>query len=337
MRVNPVPQPIDASDEEIRATLDAVEQTSPLLVAVACLTGEHDLLRDEFRPSPQSFDPTAGVSAEAAATARDAMAAALARFRDAGCVRAPSPDPDAIVRMFEFLAGEPVGADYVELMTEELALEGVDARAPGWRREEIAPDRPFRVVIIGAGMSGLATAHRLGQAGVDYVVFEKNADVGGTWLENRYPGCRVDVPNHFYSYSFAQTNEWPQYYSQQSVLLDYFRACADEFGIREHVRFDTEVLDATWDDAGGHWSVTVRDAKGHAETVRADAVVSAVGQLNRPKMPDIDGVDRFRGRVVPFRALGRVGGARAVGTSPSSGPGPARRSSSRRSPSGPRT
>ena len=98
-------------------------------------------------------------------------------------------------------------------------------------------------------MSGIAVAHRLDQAGVEYVILEKNADVGGTWLENRYPGCRVDVPNHFYSYSFAQTPEWPQYYATQSSLLDYFRTCATELGIREHVRFETEVIDATWDEA----------------------------------------------------------------------------------------
>ena len=73
--------------------------------------------------------------------------------------------------------------------------------------------------------------HRLAQAGVEYEILEKNADVGGTWLENRYPGCRVDVPNHFYSYSFAQTSEWPQYFATQSSLLDYFRTCAAEFGI----------------------------------------------------------------------------------------------------------
>ena len=79
------------------------------------------------------------------------------------------------------------------------------------------------MAIIGAGMSGIAAAHRLDQAGVDYVILEKNADVGGTWLENRYPGCRVDVPNHFYSYSFAQTPDWPQYFADPVVLLDYFR------------------------------------------------------------------------------------------------------------------
>jgi 4-hydroxyacetophenone monooxygenase len=151
------------------------------------------------------------------------------------------------------------------------------------------------VAIVGAGMSGIAVAHRLAQAGVPYVILEKNSDVGGTWLENRYPGCRVDVPNHFYSYSFAQTSEWPQHFSTQPVLLEYFRACADEFGIRPNVRFDTEVVDATWSDADAVWNVTVRTADGATDVVVAHALVSAVGQLNRPNLPDIPGIERFRG------------------------------------------
>lgn len=295
MRLDPEPRPIAATDAEILAALADIE-TPPLLAAVASLTGDLSLLREDLRPSAaQSFDPTAGITPEQAAVARQLAAEALARYRDGGCVGAPAPAPDAVRTMLEFLAGTSVEDDYAELMTEELALDGVDLRAPEWNLDAVAPGRDFRVAIVGAGMSGIAAAHRLDQAGVPYVILEKNSDVGGTWLENRYPGCRVDVPNHFYSYSFAQTSEWPQYFSTQGVLLDYFRACADEFGIRPHVRFDTEVLDATWDDDHHVWRITVRNADGATDVVVANALVSAVGQLNRPKMPDISGVERFGG------------------------------------------
>ena len=91
-------------------------------------------------------------------------------------------------------------------------------------------------------MSGLLTAYRLAQAGIDFVVLEKNPDVGGTWFENQYPGCRVDNPNHNYSYSFAQRHDWPLHFSTQDVLLDYFRDCADEFGVHDRIRFGTEVV-----------------------------------------------------------------------------------------------
>ena len=97
-------------------------------------------------------------------------------------------------------------------------------------------------------MSGLLAAHRLQQAGVPFVIVDKNDDVGGTWCENTYPGCRVDNPNHNYSYSFAQRHDWPFHFSTQDVLHHYFEECADAFGLREHIRFSTEVLSADWSD-----------------------------------------------------------------------------------------
>ena len=111
-------------------------------------------------------------------------------------------------------------------------------------------------------MSGLLVAHRLQQAGIPFVILEKNADVGGTWYENSYPGCRVDNPNHNYSYSFAQRHDWPLHFSTQDVLLDYFRRCADAFGLREHIRFNTEVVSATWSENDLTWTVRVRPSDG---------------------------------------------------------------------------
>ena len=93
-------------------------------------------------------------------------------------------------------------------------------------------------------MSGILAGHRLQQAGVDFTILDKNDDVGGTWHENVYPGCRVDNPNHNYSYSFAQRHDWPFHFSTQDVLHDYFRDCADAFGLREHIRFGAEVQSA---------------------------------------------------------------------------------------------
>jgi 4-hydroxyacetophenone monooxygenase len=295
MQLHPEPVPIAASDDEILAALAEVD-TPPLLAAVATLTGEYDLLRDELRPDPNAvFDPTCGISEARLVESRRAAAAALARYRDGGSVSAPLPDVETTRRMLGFIAGAPVDDAYLDVLTEELALGGIDHRAAGWHRTELAPDREFRVVIVGAGMSGIAAAHRLDQAGIDFVILEKDDDVGGTWLENRYPGCRVDVPNHFYSYSFAQTTDWPQHYATQPVLLEYFRGCADELGLRPRIRFGTEVQDAVWDEDDACWHVTVRTADGTTEVVTGHALVSAVGQLNRPKLPEIPGRDRFAG------------------------------------------
>jgi 4-hydroxyacetophenone monooxygenase len=286
--------PITEGDEEIRAALEQVE-VAPLLAAVAHLTGDLDLLRDDLRPDPdRSLEPDGGLTPAAVEAAREVIVGALARYRDAGCPPAPEPDPAALRRIMAFLVGDDNVESYEDLLREELAVEGGDLRAPSWHKDDVAPDVTFRVAVIGAGMSGLLAAHRLRQAGVEVVILEKNDDVGGTWFENTYPGCRVDVPNHLYSYSFAQT-DWPQHFSTQAELLEYFRGFADRFGLRPLIRFGTEVLSATLDETSMGWQVRVRTPEGAEEVVEANAVISAVGQLNRPSYPDIPGVGDFAG------------------------------------------
>jgi 4-hydroxyacetophenone monooxygenase len=287
--------PITEKDDEIRAILLHAE-IPPLLPALAYLTGDLSLLRDDLRPDSLLVAlPQGGLSDEQQAAARELALDALVRWRDSGCVPAPVPDDAALLRIMEYAVGGSAMEPYLPLLEEELAYRGEDRRAPGWKRSEIAPDRKFSVVIAGAGMSGLLVAHRLRQAGIDFTIVEKNDDVGGTWLENVYPGCRVDNPNHNYSYSFAQRHDWPLHYSTQKVLLDYFEKCADAFDLRSAIRFRTEVVRATWSDRDATWSVVVRDHDGREETLSADAFVSAVGQLNRPNYPDIAGRESFAG------------------------------------------
>jgi 4-hydroxyacetophenone monooxygenase len=266
-----------------------------LLVSVAQLTGDLSLLRDEFRPDASNlFDPNAGISPEHQAQARRLAADALRRHLESGRPPAPAPDDAALRRMIAFLVGDEPVAEYEQLLREELAPAGTDPRAPSWRAGEVAPGRAFSVAVVGAGMSGLAAAYRFTQVGIPVTVFEKNSDVGGTWFENTYPGCRVDVPNHLYSYSFAQTTQWPEFFSAQGSLLDYFRWCADTLHLREHIRFGTEVCSAEFDEERRVWRVHVSGPDGE-QSQEFDALCSAVGQLNRPNFPDIPGRDDFRG------------------------------------------
>jgi 4-hydroxyacetophenone monooxygenase len=288
--------PIVETDAEIRAYLDDAE-VPPLLPALAYLTGDLSLLRDGLRPDALTLGlPQGGLTEAQQAEARELALEVLVRFRENGCRPAAPPSQAEILQIMEHAVGG--GADmaaYLPLLEEELAVRGEDRRAPTWRKADVAPDVSFEVVVIGAGMSGLLAAHRLQQSGVSFVIFEKNDDVGGTWLENSYPGCRVDNPNHNYSYSFAQRHDWPLHFSTQDVLLDYFRRCADAFGLRDRVRFSTEVQSATWSEADRRWTVEVRHPDGREERVVANAVISAVGQLNRPAFPDIRGRDSFEG------------------------------------------
>jgi 4-hydroxyacetophenone monooxygenase len=149
--------------------------------------------------------------------------------------------------------------------------------------------------VVGAGMSGLLAAHRLRQAGIEVVVFEKNSDVGGTWLENTYPGCRVDVASHLFCYSFAQRADWPHHFSDQPELLAYFQRFAADSGVRSFIRFATTVESMEFDDDTATWQVHTVDGRGEPDFESFDAVINATGQLNRPKYPDISGRDSFAG------------------------------------------
>jgi 4-hydroxyacetophenone monooxygenase len=288
-------EPITENDDEIRRALEDAE-IPPLLPALAYVTGDLSLLRDDLRPDPLLIAmPQGGLTDEQQSTARKLALDTLIRYRDGGCQPAPVPSDEDILRIMEYAVGGAEMREYLPLLEEELAARGEDRRAPGWTKDELAPDVDFKVLIIGAGMSGLLTAHRLHQAGVDFQIVEKNEEVGGTWFENQYPGCRVDNPNHNYSYSFAQRHDWPLHFSTQDVLLDYLERCADAFDVRSHIRFRTEVQSATWSEEDQRWSLRVRTPDGGEETIQANAVVSAVGQLNRPSFPDIPGRDSYAG------------------------------------------
>jgi cation diffusion facilitator CzcD-associated flavoprotein CzcO len=148
-----------------------------------------------------------------------------------------------------------------------------------------------RVVIVGAGFSGIGAAIRLLQAGEeDLVVLERADDLGGTWRDNVYPGCRCDVPSRLYSYSFAPEANWHETYASQQEIWDYLRATAERFGVLPHIRFGWRVLDARWDEDAGAWCVTTDRG-----VLRCRYLVSATGALAEPSLPPIPGVERFAG------------------------------------------
>ncbi|MFM8411244.1 MAG: FAD-dependent oxidoreductase, partial [Alphaproteobacteria bacterium] len=120
----------------------------------------------------------------------------------------------------------------------------------------------FRVLVVGAGISGILMAIRLAEAGVACVVVDKNDGLGGTWFENVYPGCRVDVANHFYCYSFEPNPDWSEFYSRQPEIRAWLERCADRHGIRPSLRLHTEVESAAWDEDAALWRVVLRGRDG---------------------------------------------------------------------------
>ena len=148
------------------------------------------------------------------------------------------------------------------------------------------------IAIIGAGFAGLCMAIRLKQAGYDdFVILEKNDDLGGTWRDNTYPGCACDVPSHMYSFSFELNPGWSRMFAPQQEIWEYMRLCARKYGITAHIRFGCPVEGVEWDDTAGRWRVTT--AAGEVYTARA--VVSGIGALHVPSIPEIPGADQFAG------------------------------------------
>ncbi|AUY48953.1 NAD(P)/FAD-dependent oxidoreductase [Streptomyces sp. CB01881] len=167
--------------------------------------------------------------------------------------------------------------------------------APGRdsRAEAARPVPHVRVAVIGSGFGGLGAGVRLRRAGItDFVILERADSVGGTWRDNSYPGCACDVPSHLYSFSFAPNPDWPRSFSGQPDIRAYLEKVADVFGLRPHLRFDTEVTEARWEAEHTRWRVTTT-----AGEWTADAVVSAAGPLADPQIPDLPGLDAFPGKV----------------------------------------
>ena len=147
------------------------------------------------------------------------------------------------------------------------------------------------VAIVGSGFSGLAMALRLQQEGSeDFVVLERDREVGGVWRANTYPGCGCDVPSNLYSLSDRPNPSWSHTYSKQPEIAAYLRRCAGDSGLREKIAFGCDVLDASWDDDAARWEIET--ARG---TVSARVLISAAGALYEPRTPDIPGLDAFEG------------------------------------------
>jgi cation diffusion facilitator CzcD-associated flavoprotein CzcO len=148
-----------------------------------------------------------------------------------------------------------------------------------------------RIAIIGSGFSGIGMGIRLKRAGEhDFAILERAGDLGGTWRDNTYPGCRCDVPSHLYSFSFAPNPNWSSTFSGQREIWDYLRDCAERYGLMPHMRFDHDVIGAEWDAGEQLWRIDTSQGP-----VTADVLVAGQGGLSDPTIPDLPGLDRFEG------------------------------------------
>src|SRR5215469_210619 len=158
------------------------------------------------------------------------------------------------------------------------------------------------VLIVGAGFSGICMGIKLLEAGMKkFLIIEKSDDLGGTWYENRYPGCACDVPAHLYSFSFERNPDWTRMFAGQQEIWQYLKCCVQRYGLAPYIRFKTRFCEGGWSEATGQWRVTVNKVSPDngnlrdTQTIHARVLVSGMGALHVPHYPEIRGIERFSG------------------------------------------
>ena len=263
-----------------------------LLMVLYQMTGEATWLQEPFAPgrSPGLDDNDSGqlpdeVQTQIRTAAEEAIEAWLAG------------KPLAIERPTNLRLAEMLSVAMTEHVPEEygdIVAAGMGYDLEPTAEAAIAADKT--AIVIGGGVSGICAGIELGKLGIDYTLFEKNEDFGGTWFENRYPGCGVDTPSLTYTFS-CRPNDWSMYFPLRDEIEGYLLDTAREFGLYDKARFRTHVEEARGNTAADQWDVTITTPDGKRETHSADYLFSAVGILNIPKYPQIDGLDEFAGEV----------------------------------------
>jgi 4-hydroxyacetophenone monooxygenase len=266
-----------------------------LLMVLVHMTGDERWLEPPYRPKRDVRlipNPDAGLPDNI----QDEIRSAIVNLFKDGDPKPVITDPgdELILKMMRACLDDKVASEYAPLMREEMAFVPREAR---WRKrpseETLARQH---VLIVGAGVCAIALGVALGRLGIPYTIVEKNAELGGTWYINRYPGCGVDTPNHSYSYSFTG-NAWTRYFCQRDELLGYLKKVAAEYGIPDHLRLNTRLTSSRWDESKRRWISTLRTVNGE-ETFESTVLVSGIGQLNDPSRAHFEGEEEFRGLIL---------------------------------------
>ncbi len=278
-----------------RAVLDA--DVRVLLMTVAQITGDRRWLEEPYAPRRDVrliAEEDAGLEPEIVDEIRAAAVDVFHRLEAGAEPAIVDPGDELMVEMMSHCLGEAVPPEYAPLAREELGLTSRLVEWPeGGSLDSEGVDH--EVLVVGAGSSAIALSHALGELGVEHTIVERHASVGGVWRDNRYPGAGVDTPNHAYSYSFAPPRRWSRYFALQPELERYLADVADAYGVTDRIEFDTNVVAARWDAEACCWRVELETASGR-RTRTCRVLVSAIGQLNEPVVPDLPGIEEFRGR-----------------------------------------
>jgi len=290
-------EPIEEDDSFIELALQ--EASIPtLIMSLIHITGDKGLLTKLPKPKPPVMGEIQGFMNQIEKEkVRKFALEVIKDYRDSKKDFPSIPDKQTLLAMMEFMVSNKIPKDYVDLMFEEIDLEGKDPRRIDFSKstlERIPKD--YIVLIIGAGMSGILAGMRLSQAGINFRIIEKNNNIGGTWFENSYPGSRVDIANHFFCYSFFPNLNWSEHFSQQPEILNYFSKFADRFNLKNSIDFNSLVTNASYSEEEKKWKLIIEQS-GKTKTLKGNILISAVGQLNRPKIPNFYGKEKFSGKM----------------------------------------
>jgi 4-hydroxyacetophenone monooxygenase len=266
-----------------------------LLMVVYQFTGDPRWLGERYRPTRSkglSDHDSGGLPGPVQAEIRQAAAAAFHAMLRGEKPAIEVPDPSEMRKMLAVCVGEDVDDSYGEMFSQEF-IRRLGEGGDGIARRARLPDG-FRVLVIGAGVSGIIAAQGLRQMEIPYLLVDKHNGPGGNWRDNTYPGAGVDTPSHLYTFSFAP-HDWEYHFELRDQLEEYLTETFDLVGARSHARFETEVTRAQYDEGARLWKVELNGPAGEIEVLQFNAIVSAVGVLNRPKLPKLAGIDTFLG------------------------------------------
>ncbi len=282
------PDPLPERQFVVRALSQA--EPNVLRMALLQLTGDDSLARMKVERAVNGIFNTDVLAAQHHAEVREK---ALRWWEEL-----PRPGPRSwsqheIRDLMELFSGKKVADKEFRFGYEELALEDFPREARWRSRPDQATLAGFRVLIVGAGIAGLAMAIQLDRLGIDYTLVERQDGVGGTWRLNNYPQCRVDVPYSTYQYKFARRYDWESLFPTHEETRRYLDHIADRFDVRRKCRFGVTVTACRWDAAAKEWEVTVGDKHAGAQVLRANVLISAAGVFSTPRLPEIEGIGSF--------------------------------------------
>ena len=269
----------------------AVANIPTLLMVLTQLTGETHWLEAPYKPGRQTGmgdNDSGGLTEDHQREVREAALEAILAWKAGRPVALPEPPEEMLVRMLSVAMSEHVPDEYGAFTAAQLG------QTKFLDHEPFNVPEGYKVIIIGAGVSGLCAGINLQMANVPFEILERHPTVGGVWWENKYPGAGVDTPNHLYSFSFA-SYDWKNYFCLRDELFGYLEHVADQFDMRRHVSFDTTVTDIHYDENSQTWTVNTRDKQGNTESRVANVVISAAGLFNPPIEPNIEGLDTWQG------------------------------------------